>query len=147
MIITLEDLPSSVKDSVEAAVLQTMLDGLNAKAVRIAPCLAGDDVDPGLLAEAKLILVGVIKRWAEAGSGAFTQQTAGSFSVSMDTRQKSGWNLWPTEITSLQSLCAGATGDDQAFMVDMIADIPLSPLESRPDLWFQWINPTPPGAP
>lgn len=110
-IITIEDLPDSIRNLIEAEMLQMMVDGLNSRAVRVAPCL-GEDPDPGLLAEAKLILIGVIKRWAEAGSGAFTQQTAGSFSVSMDTRQRTGWNLRPSEIGDLQDLCKQTTGNE-----------------------------------
>lgn len=148
-IIVIGDLPGSVRDSVEESVLQMMVDGLNARAVRLAPCLAEDDPSPGLIAEAKLILVGVVKRWAEAGSGAFTQQTAGSFSVSMDTRQKSGWNLWPTEIGQLQDLCKQVTGEEsKPFMVDMTGlGSPSGSLGDRPDLWFQWCHPAPPDAP
>src|SRR5690606_2040150 len=46
----------------------------------------------------------------------FQQQTAGPFSMSTDTRQRSGYNLWPSEIEALQALCR--TGSQDAFSVD-----------------------------
>jgi hypothetical protein len=74
-----------------------------------------------ILAEARLILVGAVKRWSEAGSGAITQQmtTTGPYShmETIDTKQRAGYNLWPSEITQLQELCkTGGTG--KAFTVD-----------------------------
>lgn len=77
---------------------------------RIAPT-------PDQLAEAKLILVGAVKRWAESSSGALSAQTAGPFGQTIDTRQRTGYRLWPSEIEELQSICAqGVTdGNTRAF--------------------------------
>lgn len=116
-IIDLADLPQSIKDAIDASTLALIVAGLNAKAKRVAPCLAEAD-DQDVINEARLILLGTIKRWAEAGSGAFQQQTAGSFSVTTDTRQKtSGYNLWPSEVEALQSLCSETT-ERTVFTVD-----------------------------
>ncbi|MEU5668952.1 hypothetical protein ABZ749_01015 [Micromonospora sp. NPDC047753] len=114
-IILPSDLPASLQGGELVAV---MVAGANAKASRVAPCLASTDPAPtaGQLAEAKLILIGAVKRWAEAGAGAFQQQTAGPYSVTTDTRQRSGFNLWPSEIDALQALCR--TSSPSAFTVD-----------------------------
>jgi hypothetical protein len=114
-IIRVEDLPADLQS---ADLIADMVAGANAKASRVAPCLDSADPPPtsGQLAEAKLILLGAVKRWVEAGAGAFQQQTAGPFSVSTDTRQRSGYNLWPSEIASLQELCKSAP--TAAFSVD-----------------------------
>lgn len=104
-VITSGDLPADVVTSVDAALLASMIAGANAKATRVAPCLAGVPSDDQT-AEAKLVLIGAVTRWAEAGAGAFTQQTAGPFSQTTDTRTRSGYNLWPSEITQLQDVCA-----------------------------------------
>lgn len=123
--IVVTDLPQSVKDAFEAEELAGIVAGLNAKAERVAPCLTGTNPAPseGQLAEAKLILLGTLKRWAEAGAGALTQrtQTAGPFnqSESYDTRQRTGYNLWPSEIAELQDVCSTGADSDGAFMVDM----------------------------
>lgn len=78
---------------------------------RIAPT-------PDQLAEAKLILVGAVRRWAETGSGAFQSQTAGPFGVTVDTRQRTGYNLWPSEIEQLQAVCSdGTDGSSKAFSI------------------------------
>jgi len=69
---------------------------------RIAPT-------PDSRAEAKLILLGAVKRWAETGSGAFQAQTAGPFGQTVDTRQRTGFNLWPSEISALQDICSSGT--------------------------------------
>lgn len=126
------DLPQSVKDAFEPAELQGIVDGLNAKAERVAPCLSVIDPAPsaGQLAEAKLILLGTLKRWAEAGAGALTQrsQTAGPFteSNSFDTRQRTGYNLWPSEISELQDVCATGADSSSAFTVDTAPGVTLA---------------------
>lgn len=114
-IIKVSDLPEDLRS---ADLIADMVAGANAKASRVAPCLDSTDPPPtaGMLAEARLILLGAVKRWAEAGAGAFQQQTAGPFSVSTDTRQRSGYNLWPSEIESLVTLCKSAP--TAAFSVD-----------------------------
>lgn len=104
------DLSEEIKDRIDPGELAIMLAGVNARVRRIAPCLAVEDPDPDQLAEAKLVLLGAIKRWADTGAGAFQQQTAGPFSVSTDTRQRGGYNLWPSEIDQLQDICGGTGG-------------------------------------
>ena len=84
-----------------AAIGDTVTDGTVTWA-RIAPT-------PDQLAEAKLILLGAVKRWAETGSGAFQAQTAGPFGQTIDTRQRTGFNLWPSEIAALQDICSSGT--------------------------------------
>lgn len=120
-IIIADDLPLAVQTAA-GELLPAMVAGANAKASRVAPCLtsAYPVPDEGQLAEALLILIGAITRWTQAGSGAFQQQAAGPFSVTMDTRQRTGYNLWPSEIADLQAICkAGA--DRAPFAVDTVA--------------------------
>lgn len=113
-IIRLEDLPAKVRGHELA---ETMVAGANARALRVAPCLAEQD-KAGARSEAKLILVGAVQRWAEAGSGAVAQASAGPFQLSTDTRQRTGFNLWPSEIEVLQDLCSKDAGG--AFGVDTV---------------------------
>lgn len=118
-IIAVTDLPASLQT---AELVEVMVEAANARAARVAPCLSiASEPLPTFdqLAEAKLVLIGAVKRWVESGSGAFTQQTAGPFSVSTDTRQRTGYNLWPSEIAALQDICK--TGDPErreAFSID-----------------------------
>lgn len=112
-IITVEDLPTALQ-SVELA--ETMVAGANAKASRVAPCLTWADEDDDhpapsddQLAEAKLLLIGAVRRWAESSSGALQSQSAGPFSQTVDTRQRTGYNLWPSEIEGLKSICSAGT--------------------------------------
>lgn len=71
------------------------------------------------LSEAKLVLIGAVKRWVEAGSGALQAQTVGPFGMTVDTRQRStGFNLWPSEIKQLQDICAtGTNSSSSAFSI------------------------------
>src|SRR5690625_7056033 len=78
-----------------------MVAGANARALRVAPCLAEPD-KLHARDEAKLILIGAVQRWSEAGSGAIAQTSAGPFQLATDTRQRTGFNLWPSEIEVLQ---------------------------------------------
>lgn len=112
MILTEADLPTSVRSH---ELVTTLVDGANARALRVAPCLADDGRDAAR-AEAKLILAGAVQRWAEAGAGGIQQVTAGPFQFGADTRQRTGFNFWPSEIEVLQSLCAADTTG--AFTID-----------------------------
>lgn len=117
-IVRFSDLPVAVRAS---ELIDLMIAGANAKAARVAPCLVATDPAPSIdaLAEAKLVLVGAVKRWAEAGAGALSAQTAGPFSQTIDTRQRTGFNLWPSEIEQLQAICS--TGQTSgAFAVDTV---------------------------
>ncbi|ATW60779.1 head-tail adaptor [Gordonia phage Asapag] len=113
-----DDLPVDVASDTMSA---TWIDGANARASRVAPCLASTDPPPteDQLAEAKLILVGAVIRWSKAGSGALQSQTALQFGVTYDTRQRGGYNLWPSEITQLQDICKSGT-EGQAYSVDTV---------------------------
>lgn len=124
-IISVDDLPARVR---EHELAETMVAGANARAVRVAPCLADPDSE-GARSEAKLILIGAVQRWSEAGSGAIAQTSAGPFSLSTDTRQRTGFNLWPSEIEVLQDLCGGAAV--KVFQIDTM------PAELPDDRW-QW---------
>ena len=119
-IITVTDLPAALQTN---ELVDLWVNGANAKASRVAPCLVDDDPAPSAdaLAEAKMVLVGAVMRWAETGSGSLTQQSAGPFSVSQDTRTRSGLNFWPSEIEQLQSLCAAdADRVGGAFEIDTL---------------------------
>lgn len=124
-IIEVTDLPADLQT---AELIAVMVAGANARAARVAPCLTWTgipDTEPAptadQLAEAKLVLLGAVKRWAEAGSGALSAQTAGPFGQTIDTRQRTGYNLWPSEITDLQAICATGTTGRQAFSFDTAA--------------------------
>ena len=138
-IITVTDLPTALQTT---ELVETMVAGANAKASRVAPCLAGEGEDAPTadqLAEAKLVLIGAVKRWSEASSGAYQAQQAGPFGVTLDTRQKTGFNLWPLEIAGLQEICreAGSGNSGRAFEVDtMPADAGVYGV----DYW--WSSPT-----
>lgn len=116
-IITSADLPVDVANH---AMVDLWVDGANARASRVAPCLASPDPVPTAeqLAEAKLILVGAVTRWSQAGSGAYQSQTAGPFGFTLDTRQRGGFNLWPSEISQLQDICKNGAESSKAFSVD-----------------------------
>lgn len=121
-IISTDDLPAAIQ-SHELAEL--MVDAANAKASRVAPCLtwtgASDSDTPApsadQLAEARLVLVGMVKRWVDAGSGALQSQVAGPFQTTLDTRQRSGFNPWPSEIKALQDICATSDSSASAFSI------------------------------
>lgn len=107
--VTISGTSGASAPTVPAIVSGTVTDG-TATWKRIAP--TADQ-----LAEAKLTLIGAISRWAEAGSGALQAQAAGPFSMTTDTRQRTGYNLWPSEIEQLQSICGSSR--QRAGHVDM----------------------------
>lgn len=109
--------------------LEATVAGTSSATTPTAPAVIGDTVADGdvtwkriaptteQLAEAKLVLVGAMKRWVEAGAGALQSQTVGPFGMTVDTRQRSsGFNLWPSEINQLQEICqSNTTGSSGAF--------------------------------
>lgn len=117
LIIDVTDLPASLQS---AEMIEVMVDGANARASRVAPCLADQETPPTAdqLAEAKLVLVGAVKRWTEAGAGSLQSQTAGPYGMTVDTRQRTGFNLWPSEIEALQEICQSAAA--AAFEIDTL---------------------------
>lgn len=133
-IIVVGDLPADVQSH---ELVAAMVAGANAKASRVAPCLTwtGTPLEEPVptadqLAEAKLVLIGAVKRWAEAGAGALQSQTAGPYGMTVDTRQRTGFNLWPSEIESLQEICStGATGRE-AFSIDTAGTVGVTHAES-----------------
>lgn len=140
-IIVVSDLPAAIQTH---ELVAAMVDGANAKASRVAPCLGwnGSETDKPApsedqLAEARLVLIGAVKRWAEASSGALASQQAGPFGVTLDTRQRTGFNLWPSEIESLQDICKGDDADDRtAFSLDTAPSGGLAGHSPYCDLYF-----------
>ena len=128
IVISIADIPPEYAALVTPELLQIMVDGANARASRVAPCLAAPTLEQ--LSEAKLVLIGSVTRWTQAGSGAVVQHSAGAFSETMDTRQRSGYNLWPSEITQLQEICGA--DDRTAFSIDTA---PTEVGSDAPDWW------------
>lgn len=117
-IITSADLPEDVASN---AMAELWVNGANARASRVAPCLAGTNPVPteDQIAEAKLVLIGAVTRWSQAGAGSYQSQNAGPYGFTLDTRQRTGFNLWPSEITQLQDICK--TGyEASAFAYDTV---------------------------
>lgn len=66
--------------------------------------------------------------WNDAGSGVVSQQVAGVYQQTVDTRQKRRNMFWPSEITDLQKICSQGSG--AAFSIDT-APAPMA-FRSRP---------------
>ena len=117
-LITPEDIAPFV--DIEADMLAAMIADVSAMAVLVAPCLKDETtLTEEQKAAAKAVLRGVILRWNESGTGAFQSQTAGPFTVQMDTRQQRRGAFWPSEIEQLQGICSGGSGGTgKAFTVD-----------------------------
>lgn len=94
--------------SIDVTKAEAMIEDAEAMAVLVAPCIA--ETGFAQTAAVKAILRGVILRWNDGGSGALTQQAAGPFSQSLDTRQERKAMFWPSEIEQLQNLCSDIGG-------------------------------------
>lgn len=121
--------------SIDPAKAEAMIDDALALAARVAPCILSDTFADD--AAARAILRGAILRWHEAGSGAFQQQTAGPFGVSVDTRQQRRGMFWPSEIEQLQDLCRDGDSMGRAFTIDTTPADTRGPdgFWSAPDVW------------
>ena len=140
-IIAVTDLPTALQS---AEMVEDMVAGANAKASRVAPCLTWDGTvtdqpapTADQLAEARLLLLGAVKRWVEAGAGALATQTAGPFGIGIDTRQKSnGYNLTVAENVTLRDICSTGTAGRQAFSLDTTPTTSLAGHAPWCDLYF-----------
>lgn len=97
--------PFATIDEAKAA---AMIEDAEAMALLAAPCIAADGFAYGTAVKA--ILRGAVLRWNDSGSGALQAQQAGPFGQTLDTRQERRGMFWPSEIVSLQSLCADSQG-------------------------------------
>ena len=101
---------------------ELMIADAEAMAALAAPCLSSLEFqsDEARVAAVRAVLRGALIRWHDAGSGAVTQQSAGPFSQSLDTRQQRRGMFWPSEIAQLRDICAGFSGEDsgKAFEID-----------------------------
>jgi hypothetical protein len=106
---------------IEADKAAAMIADAVAAATLYAPCITSPEflADPVKVAQAKAVLRGAILRWEEAGTGAVTQQSAGPFAQSIDTRTARRQMYYPTEVEQLRDLCAGAT-TGAAFGLDTL---------------------------
>lgn len=93
---------------------QEMIKDAVALAARIAPCILSEDFK--YADAAKAIIREAILRRNESGTGVFTQQGAGPFQVSTDTRQPRRALFRPDEIQQLQQMCKETTA--RAFAID-----------------------------
>lgn len=116
-IITAADLPDDVASN---AMSSTWVNGANARASRVAPCLTEAEATDDQKAEARLILIGAVIRWSQAGAGAVQSQNAGPYGVTVDTRQRTGFNLWPSEINQLQDICKNGS-EEKAYFIDTVS--------------------------
>ncbi|TXG88330.1 hypothetical protein DW322_21330 [Rhodococcus rhodnii] len=88
-----------------------------ASAPWVAPCIYDEDF--AYPDQAKAIIRGAILRWADAGTGAITQLSAGSIQQTVDNRTERKRVFWPSEIVDLQRLCKGARAGT-AFSIDTL---------------------------
>jgi hypothetical protein len=120
--ITIDDLTPFTPDIDEAKAEQMIEDAIAmASAPWVAPCIVTDSFP--YAAQAKAILRGAILRWNDAGTGAVTQVSAGSFQQTVDNRSERKRMFWPSEIVDLQKLC-GSARSGRAFTIDTT---PVSP--------------------
>ena len=98
----------------ESKALAMIADAL-AEARFIAPAIARDDFEHA--DAAKAIIRGAILRWEESGSGAVSQQTAGPFGQTLDTRAPRRGMFLPSEIDLLKQMGRGAS-QSGAFSID-----------------------------
>lgn len=124
-LINLTDLPESMQSE---DFIAAMVSGANAQAARVAPCLAAttdSGPSPAQVDEAKLVLLGAVSRWVQAGSGALVSrsETKGPFSESEQyasgtVAASTGYRLWPTEIAQLQDICKNGDDSTGVFSVN-----------------------------
>ena len=103
--------PDIPEDKAEAMIADAL-----AMAELVAPCITTDEFAHA--GAAKAILRAAILRWHDSGSGAVSQQVAGPFQQTLDTRTTRKSLFWPSEIDQLQNLCKESSVA-RAYEVDL----------------------------
>ena len=107
---------------IDPAKAALMIEDAEAMAALAAPCLSTPEFqsDEARVAAVRAILRGALIRWHEAGSGVVTQQSAGPFAQTLDTRQQRRGMFWPSEIAQLRDICSALSGasSGKAYTVD-----------------------------
>jgi hypothetical protein len=116
---------------IDSAKAEAMIDDAEAMALLAAPCIAEEGFAYGTAVKA--ILRGAVLRWNEAGTGALQSQNAGPFGQTLDTRQQRRGMFWPSEITSLQSLCTDTQGG--VYSVSLAGPDREDGYWAQPNLW------------
>ena len=99
-----------------------MIADAEAMAALAAPCINETEFVSNTVLSGALVAIlrGAILRWHDAGSGAVSQQVAGPFAQSLDTRTVRRAMFWPSEVKQLQDLCKTYSGSsaDEVFTID-----------------------------
>lgn len=115
-IIEASDVPAALTAGIDDDQLSLMLAGLNARAIRVAPCLGASDPFPSddQIAEARLVLISALTRWITDGTSAISNTVIrGPFEHTATPQQPTrttGYRLWPSEISDLQAICKRGIG-------------------------------------
>lgn len=109
----------ALSPGLDSAMVQRLIDGTLARAALVAPCLAVE----GFAYEdaAKAVLVDVVLRRAETGTGVVQSEAAGPMSRTYFSSARA--LFWPAEVAELQALCALAAeaGDGGAAALPVYA--------------------------
>jgi hypothetical protein len=117
--------------TIDAAKAEAMIEDAEAMALLAAPCIAVEGFAYG--AAVKAILRSAVLRWNDTGTGAAQTVQSGPFAQTLDTRQERRGMFWPSEIVSLQSLCADSQGG--VYSVSLAGPDRGDGYWSQPDTW------------
>lgn len=106
MFLSVGDLSSKARAAVSDADLAILIEDAQARAVGVAPCLAGD-LTEGQRAQVVAVLRGAVTRAATADDRAMS---SGPFTIGPSPSAQPRTLLWPSEIEELQRVCAGRRG-------------------------------------
>lgn len=119
VVISVDDI-QALTPSANSAVIQRLLTGTLARAKRLAPCLAKDDLDDDVAAAARDILIDIIMRAIEIRTGETTNLIAGPYQQGITSDPRGKERFRPNEIRELQELCGMKRGG--AFSIALTYD-------------------------
>lgn len=97
-----------------------MIRAVTARAVGIAPCLAGESLSEAQVETVRAIILDAVSRWGEAGSGAARTLVSGPFTYGADTRQDRRGAFLKSEFDDLQRICSDIAGaSTEAFTISL----------------------------
>ena len=97
-----------------------MIRSITARAVAIAPCIAGDGLSTDQAETVRAIILDAVTRWVNTAGGAAQSMSSGPFQFQADTRQERRGTFLKSEFDDLRSICDELVGaSSEAFSINL----------------------------
>ena len=106
--------------SVTVEQAEAMIRAVTARAVAVAPCIAGDSLTEAHQEAVRAVILDAVTRWVNTAGGAAQSMSSGPFQFQADTRQERRGTFLKSEFDDLRSICDELVGaSSEAFSINL----------------------------